>query len=164
MSEIGFYHLLRSPLESALPKLLQKVLDSGARAVVMAGSPERVESLTTLLWTFNPNSFLPHGSARDGKPEQQPIWLTERDENPNGAQALFLIHGALTARADPACAVVCRLFDGADSTAVAAARGAWSTDKATGLLLTYWRQTERGWVNEASANDGDNDAAARAQP
>ena len=164
MRESCYYHLQRTSLEQALPQLLLKTLERGWRAVVRTDSIDRARALNQLLWVWDERAFLPHGCFDDGDPALQPVWLTDRDENPNGAQALVLIHGALTARADPACAVVCRLFDGADATAVAAARGAWSTDKATGLLLTYWRQTERGWVKEASANDGDNDAAARAQP
>ena len=37
MTEIGFYHLTRTPLERALPQLLEKIHGSGARAIVMAG-------------------------------------------------------------------------------------------------------------------------------
>jgi len=49
MTEIGFYHLQRSPLERALPKLLEKVLEAGKRAVVVARSDERVEQLNGIL-------------------------------------------------------------------------------------------------------------------
>ena len=88
MTEIGFYHLQRTSLEKALPRLLEKVLASGRRAVVMAGSPERVEALNLALWVQDPNGFLPHGSAADGNAERQPVWLTAADENPNGATVL----------------------------------------------------------------------------
>ena len=143
VSDIGFYHLVRSPLENALPKLLQKVLDSGARAVVMAGSPERVESLTALLWTYNPNSFLPHGSARDGKPEQQPIWLTERDENPNGATILVLTDGASSAALERYARCL-EILDGGDPDAVSRSRERWQAYKESGHSVTYYQQTESG--------------------
>ncbi|MED5396188.1 MAG: DNA polymerase III subunit chi, partial [Pseudomonadota bacterium] len=42
MTEIAFYHLERSPLERALPKLLEKTLEAGKRALVVVGSVERV--------------------------------------------------------------------------------------------------------------------------
>ncbi len=45
MAEIGFYQLHTLALEKALPRLLQKTLAEGKRAVVMAASAERVESL-----------------------------------------------------------------------------------------------------------------------
>ncbi len=54
MTEVGFYHLLTTPLEKALPGLLVKALDGGMRAVVLAGSDERVEALCAALWTFDP--------------------------------------------------------------------------------------------------------------
>lgn len=143
MTEIGFYHLVATPLEKALPKLLEKVLGSGARAVVLAGSPERVEALNGLLWTYAPNGFLPHGSAKDGKAERQPIWLTAADENPNGASILVLTDGT-TASSLPSYARCLDVFDGADETAVADARQRWKTYKDAGHTLTYWQQTESG--------------------
>ncbi|MEK9645835.1 MAG: DNA polymerase III subunit chi, partial [Alphaproteobacteria bacterium] len=93
MTDISFYHLVHTPLERALPKLMEKVLESGARAVVRTGSSERAEAVSGALWTFDPASFLPHGTARDGSPEEQPIWITPDDENPNGANILVLTDG-----------------------------------------------------------------------
>ena len=98
MTEIWFYHLQRQSLEEALPALLEKVLVAGARAVVMLGSEERVEAVNLRLWTYDDRGFLPHGSARDGFPAEQPIWLTVQDENPNGAKILVLADGACSAK------------------------------------------------------------------
>ena len=134
MTEIGFYHLVATPLEKALPKLLEKVLGSGARAVVIAGSSERVEA---------PNGFLPHGSAKDGKAARQPIWLTVKDENPNGATILVLTDGAVSDNL-PNYARCLDVFDGADETAVAQARERWKLYKDAGHGLTYWQQTDSG--------------------
>ena len=61
--------------------------------MVRAASPERVEHLNAALWTYGEASFLPHGSARDGNPAMQPIWLTHLDENPNGASMIVLLDG-----------------------------------------------------------------------
>ena len=85
MTDIAFYHLMRSPLEAVLPRLLEKTRQAGKRAVVLAGSEERVEALNALLWTHDPDGWLPHGSDKDGNAPEQPVWLTEKDENPNGA-------------------------------------------------------------------------------
>jgi DNA polymerase-3 subunit chi len=149
MTEVRFYHLQRTTLEAALPQMLEKTLARGQRAVVMAGSPERAEALTLALWTQDERSFLPHGSARDGRPERQPIWVTAEDENPNGAQVLFLSDGARSAALGDyeLCA---ELFDGNDEAAVADARQRWSEYKSAGLTLVYYQQDERGrWVEKA---------------
>ena len=60
-TEAGFYHLTRSALEPVLGRLLERVLDSGLRAVVRAGSAERAEALSRALWQVGRDSFLPGG-------------------------------------------------------------------------------------------------------
>ena len=148
MAEIGFYHLLTTPLERALPRLLERAHAQGWRMLVRAASGERVEHLNALLWTYDEASFLPHGAARDGNPAEQPIFLTDRDDNPNGATLLFLVDGVAAADLDR-FARVADLFDGNDETAVAAARERWRAAKAAGHALTYWQQTDQGWEKKA---------------
>jgi len=143
MVEVRFYHLVRTTLERALPELLEKCVDRGWRAVVMAGSEERVEQLAHLLWTYHDRSFLPHGTRRDGEPDRQPIWLTDEDENPNGAKVLFAVDGAVSAHPDR-FERICDLFDGNDPEALEAARGRWRAMKAAGHTLVYWQQDEAG--------------------
>ena len=143
MTEVRFYHLVRTGLERALPELLEKCLQRDWRAVVMLGSAERVESVNQHLWTYQERSFLPHGSNRDGEPEEQPIWLTDQDENPNGASVLFLGDGAESAAAS-AYSLVCELFDGNDPEAVEAARERWRRYRDSGHVLAYWQQRADG--------------------
>lgn len=151
MTQIGFYHLTRLPLEQALPRLLEKAAAAGLKVVVMAGSSERVEHLNGLLWTYNEESWLPHGAASDGEAASQPIWLTERDENPNGASVLVLCDGAMPD--DMGSYARCLdLFDGRDDEAVQSARERWKTWKGQGHELVYYQQTERGgWEEKARA-------------
>ena len=40
MTDIGFYHLTATPLEKALPKLLEKVLSSNMKALVLVDDKE----------------------------------------------------------------------------------------------------------------------------
>jgi DNA polymerase-3 subunit chi len=143
VAEIRFYHLRATTLERALPLILEKLLALGERVVVVAGSPERVEALNAMLWTYSDRSFLPHGSARDGFAEDQPIWLTTVEENPNGAAVLVLTDGA-TAADIGAWKSAVEIFDGGDETAVTAARERWKAYKAAGHVLTYWKQDDEG--------------------
>jgi len=150
VAEIRFYHLTRKTLEEVLPVMLERtVVRDGRRAVVVAGSPERVEALNAHLWTYDDRVFLPHGSKSDGFPARQPVWLTDTDENPNAAKVLFLADGATSAQIGD-FDLVCELFDGRNDEAVAAARNRWKTYKEGGHALTYWQQTERGgWEQKA---------------
>jgi DNA polymerase-3 subunit chi len=148
-TEVNFYHLTKASLEDALPRLLVKTLQAGERAVVMLGSPERVDALNTHLWTFDPNGFLPHGSAKDGEAARQPVWLTHLDENPNGANFLFVADRAKSEKVDSYKRCF-ELFDGRDEEAVADTRERWKAYKAAGHTVAYWQQTESGgWEKKA---------------
>lgn len=143
MAEIWFYHLEQQTLDQVLPNLLERTLQRGWRAVVQAGTKERIEALDTLLWTYQDASFLPHGMKRDGHPDLQPIFLTETDDNPNTANIRFLVEGADLVTADPYERVV-YIFDGADEVALGQARQAWVAANKTDHDTTYWRQSENG--------------------
>ena len=82
LTEIGFYHLTRSTLEEALPRLLEKAYAAGNRVLVRVGDAERLELLNRALWTYGKDSFLPHGTRADGFPEDQPIYLTTAGREP----------------------------------------------------------------------------------
>lgn len=153
MAEIDFYQLSRSALEDVLPRLLQKTLDGGQRAVVLLSTPERVEAVNARLWSFDAageaDSFIPHGSSRDGMAERQPIWLTHVDENPNGAGFLFVADGARSARHD-GYARCFEIFDGRNDDTLADARERWRAFREAGHTLRYWAQTDGGgWERKA---------------
>lgn len=150
MTEVRFYHLTNSRLESALPVMLERTLARDQRAVVQCGSEARVEALANHLWTYNEAGFLPHGTKRDGAAEAQPIWLTAEDAAaPNGAAVLFLTDGARSERLEDygLCAV---LFDGQDEAALVSSRELWKLLKTAGHAMSYWQQDERGaWGQKA---------------
>jgi DNA polymerase-3 subunit chi len=149
LAEVAFYHLQRSPLEKVLPKLLEKTLAQGKRALVVTGSAARAEALAVTLWTHDPGGWLPHGTAQDGDPADQPVWLACDDANVNGAHYVFLTDGAALAALDgfERCF---DLFDGNDPEQVAAARRRWQAAKAAGHPVTYWQQTDAGpWEQKA---------------
>ncbi|MSP81679.1 MAG: DNA polymerase III subunit chi [Alphaproteobacteria bacterium] len=148
MTEVGFYHLRTTPLERALPRLLDKAVQRGMRVVVLADSTERVQQLDMALWTYDPASFLPHGTAADGADDRQPIFLTATQGNPNGATLLVLVDGmdADDLGSYQRCLDV---FDGNDEGAVAAARERWRARKAAGHVLAYWQQDDAGnWARK----------------
>ena len=149
MSEVRFYHLQRASLEDTLPVILERCYGRGDRTLVMTGSPERAEALAGHLWTYRPDSFLPHGTAKDGAAAEQPIFLTAEEENPNGAKVLILCDGATRAEIG-AFPLVCEMFDGNDETIVAAARERWKAYKDAGHKLVYFQQSPAGkWEEKA---------------
>lgn len=147
MAELWFYHLERSDLSRALPPLLEKSLQRGWRALVRGGSPERLDELDVVLWTYRDDSFLPH--AREGDPKRQPVWLTSEGGNPNGAQVLFLLDGAEPGDLS-SFERACLMFDGRDEAALELARSRWKQAKADGIVASYWRESAGGkWEKQA---------------
>lgn len=147
MTDIRFYHLTTRLPEQALPDLVQKALSGGHRIVVRTHDRD-VERLNDALWAQRPDSFIPHGSKKDGHAALQPVWLTAGDDNPNGAGVLILAGGVMPETVD-GFALVCDVFDGRDETQLSEARGRWKRYKDAGHTLTYWQQGEKGWEQKA---------------
>ena len=147
MTEIGFYHLTRQPLETVLPRLLEKAHAAGHRILVHCANADQLKRLDETLWTYDERSFLPHGS--DYK-QLQPILLTtsegERANNPDLLVALAGLDGTNFDN----FARVLYLFEESDAQALSAARTAWGALKGRDdVTRTYWQQDERGrWVKK----------------
>ncbi len=145
MTEIRFYHLERSDIMQTLPALLTKALSQGDNIIVQTDTVKHVEAINTHLWTFDAGSFLPHGAQKDGNAERQPIWITDKAENPNAAQILILVNGATNDNMGE-YKLCCEMLDGRDTGAVQAARERWKIYKEQGFTITYWQQgLNGGW-------------------
>ncbi len=153
MTEVWFYHLTTQPLATALPAVLEKALARGWRVVVEVPDEARLKALDDALWTYAPESFLPHGTIRDRAAERQPILLTDAPDDgatPGDAavgMAMRLHVGGAAIRLDPATAPYRRvvlMFDGRDEAELADARRQWSRLKAQGFALAYWQQGAEG--------------------
>lgn len=143
MTEISFYHFVSSPLEAVLPKLLEKVISSGQKAVVLTASEEKMDLLNTVLWTYSTRTFLPHGSQKDEFHSEQPIYITCREENPAGADVLVITEGLEPAFIGNFSRCL-DLFDGTSEEETAKARKRWGHYKKANYILNYFQQTEQG--------------------
>ena len=88
MAEVYFYHLTSSPLEQALPDLLEKVRGNNWRALIRSTDQTRLTKLDTHLWQYRENAFMPHGLAGGDHDADQPILLTTGTENTNNSEIL----------------------------------------------------------------------------
>jgi DNA polymerase-3 subunit chi len=145
--KINFYHLTQTPLGKALPRLLEKVLAADMRAVVLLEDEEKVEKLNSELWTYTTKVFLPHGSRIDGFAEEQPIFLTAGNENPNGAKVFVFVGNASPWNLDGFTKCL-YMFDGNDESQLQTARARWKEYKGQGMDITYWQQSEKGLWEE----------------
>lgn len=133
-----FYHLTRVPLEKVLPSIAERVLASGERLVIVAEDDKILTRIDALLWSYKPESFLPHGRGED-----QPILLTA-DAEGAAAQNIALIDGQWR---DGALGFA-RAFYFFDSQSIDSARTAWRglADRSE-VERHYWKQDDAGrWV------------------
>ena len=145
MSRVDFYHLQSQKLEDVLPKLLEKSCSLGKKIIIRVGNEERIEFLNSLLWTYDDQSFLPHGSKKDGFAEMQPIWLTSQNDNPNHADFLFLVDGAEADLSEISqFERIFNIFDGNSPLALEKARQFWRELKKQSCDLLYWQQSSNG--------------------
>jgi DNA polymerase III subunit chi len=142
MTTIQFYHLTETPLEKALPRLLEKAYAAGIKCLVVARDEAQMDQLNQSLWTYQQLGFLPHGSSKDALAEVQPIYLSTTEENKNAA-TLFCTTGGATPQG--AYARVLDVFDGHNEEAVTAARARFKAYKDQGAELSYFKQTDGKW-------------------
>lgn len=150
MSEIRFYHLFTQSLEQALPAILNKALSTGRKIVVRLPDKNAVEHFDDHLWTYYPDGFLPHGAAGEGYEDRQPVLLTDKTENPNGADMIVLADIQTVPENIADFTLCCDFLNGQNEDSVAAARVRWKAYKDAGHSVTYWQQTENGgWEQKA---------------
>lgn len=154
--EIGFYQLKTTPLERALPKLLEKVYGSGLRAVIVCPTVETQKLVNSVMWTYAQSAFLPHGM--DGEiagdnPQDHPIWISLVPTNVNQADVLVMANGQeIPPDLAPENTTYKRyidMFDGNNPAELTAARQRYKNYRAQGHTLTFWSQNEAGgWEKE----------------
>jgi len=140
---IDFYHLTGTPLEKALPSICEKLVASGERLLIVTDS-EQVEPLDRQLWSYAPESFLPHGRAGGAREADQPVLIAAQPSAANGARNIAIADGVWR---DEALAFD-RIFYFFDAAAIDTARTSWrSLAGREAAERHYWKQNEQGrWV------------------
>ena len=140
---IDFYHLAAAPLERVLPSICEKLLASGQRLLVVTDEGS-IPVLDKQLWSYSPESFLPHGTAGGSHEASQPVLISSEIAAPNQARNIALADGQWR---DEALGFD-RAFYFFDGASIDQARGSWRALKdREGAELHYWKQNERGgWI------------------
>ena len=150
MTQVDFYHLTHSDLETAVVVLLKKTIAAGKTALILCPKPAAT-ALDAALWTCEAESWIPHGVDDAKGIDVAPVWIsTDPALNPINAPFLFLVHG----HAPPILEGferVFNLFDGRSETQTTAARTQWKKwVKNSSLLLGYYAQADDGrWQKNA---------------
>ncbi len=141
MPTVNFYELQITPVDKVLPQLVLKAYEQGLRGVVLASDKERLDELNKVIWTFKQDAFIPHGTAADGKPENQNFFLTLEEENPNNSSLAFITDGRVPAKDFEKHMDI---FDGTISAELGSAKARMEQYKSKGFEVSHFRQNEKG--------------------
>ena len=143
MTEIRFYHIQKKSAEATVFDLAERALARGHRILIRLRNEADAARLNDFLWTAKPDSFLPHGTAQDGDPAAQPIFLTATSDNPNRSDTVFFMPGCDTAGVEN-FTLACDILDGRDEDQIAQGRARYRDGKNQGHALSYWQQSDTG--------------------
>ena len=139
---VDFYQLSQTPVEGTLPQLAVKMLEAGARVLVVSADVTQLARISDALWAVK-TAFLAHAATGGPDDARQPILLSDSLDPHNGATYLALADGQWRAGAE-AFERVFLLFDGST---IDDARAIWrSLDGRDETLRNYWRQDGGKWV------------------
>ena len=147
--QVDFYHLT-SPLDRVLPRIAERVVQTGGRLLIVAEPQEQRVALDRLLWSYAPESFLPHAQAGSNDDAAQPILIA--DDIPEVAPANAARNVAVV---DGHWRDLILTFDRAfhifDDEAIREARLAWKAlaDR-EGVERRYWKQNDSGRWEQAA--------------
>ena len=139
--KVDFYHLTRQPLDRVLPQIAEKVVAAGDRLLIVAGDDAERTRLDRLLWSYAPDSFLPHAQVGGDDDKAQPILIAGEIDAANGARQVALADGIWR----PDALDFDRAFHFFDEERTADARVAWrSLADREGIERRYWKHNDQG--------------------
>ena len=144
--QVDFYHLTRQPLEHVLPRIAERVVAGGGRLLVVSRDEEQRQEIDRFLWTYAPESFLPHGSSGGADDAGQPVLITPNPEPANAARHVAIVDGEWR----DAALGFDRAFHMFGEESITVARTAWKAlaDRID-VERRYWKQNETGKWEQA---------------
>ncbi len=144
--QVDFYHLDAVPVERVLPRIAERVLADGGRLLVVTADRAHATVLDEALWSYRPDSFLPHGLAGGEADAAQPVLIALEPVATNHARHVALADGVWR----EAALDYDRAFHLFDETQAEAARRAWrALGGVDGLTRNFWRQQDGRWAKIA---------------
>jgi len=92
MIKINCYITTQDDLHKTFCQLAEKCYYANLRTNVITQNSDYTKSLDRVLWTYSKKHFIPHATDADSLPEKQPIYITDKLDNPNQADSIMFIN------------------------------------------------------------------------
>lgn len=142
MTDVCFYHVNQLPIERVLAKLVEKIYSLKHKIVIYCQDSSSVQVIDDLLWNYSTKTFLAHATNLDPKGESQPIYITDKQENPNNADILISIGNDIPDFYQSFERYIDIFVDTPEE--LSSARGRFKTLKKYHENIKYFKQDEKG--------------------
>jgi len=145
MSEVFFYHLTQTRLETALPKILEHALSADWSVELRVGMESDTNAISDAIWKGPDDSFLPHCLADNDKLHEHPIVLCESPLSELRDCLIVINQAELNKNELGNFKRICFLFNSKNELELDNAREVWKSLSDAGVNTVYWAEDQGTW-------------------
>ena len=148
MSEVFFYHLTKTTLEIALPKILERALSEKWSIEIRTSANTNLDEISNAIWRGPEESFLPHCLEDHEDSQDYPIVLCKSPLK-DWRDCLIVVDQAdLKENEVKNYKRVCLIFDAKIEVELSKARKSWKKLSEEGIKTIYWSEDKGRWVKK----------------
>ena len=148
MSEVFFYHLTQTPLEIALPKILERALSEKWSIEIRTSANTNLDEISNAIWRGPEESFLPHCLEDHEDLQDYPIVLCKSPLK-DWRDCLIVVGQAdLKENEVKNYKRICLIFDAKIEAELSKARKSWKKLSEEGINTAYWAEDKGRWVKK----------------
>ena len=145
MSEVFFYHLTQTRLETALPKILEHALSADWSVELRVGMESAINAISDAIWKGPDDSFLPHCLADNEKLHEHPIVLCASPLSELRDCLIVINQAELNKNELENFKRICFLFNSKNELELENAREVWKSLSDAGVNTVYWAEDQGTW-------------------
>ena len=148
MCEVFFYHLTKTTLEIALPKILERALSEKWSIEIRTSANTNLDEISNAIWRGPEESFLPHCLEDHEDLQDYPIVLCKSPLK-DWRDCLIVVGQAdLKENEVKNYKRICLIFDAKIEAELSKARKSWKKLSEEGINTAYWAEDKGRWVKK----------------
>ena len=148
MSEVFFYHLTKTTLEIALPKILERALSEKWSIEIRTSANTNLDEISNAIWRGPEESFLPHCLEDHEDLQDYPIVLCKSPLKDWRDCLIVVSQADLKENEVKNYKRICLIFDAKIEVELSKARKSWKKLSEEGINTVYWAEVKGRWVKK----------------
>ena len=148
MSDVFFYHLTKTTLEIALPKILERALSEKWSIEIRTSANTNLDEISNAIWRGPEESFLPHCLEDHEDLQDYPIVLCKSPLK--DWRDCLIVVGQADVKENEVKNYkrICLIFDAKIEVELSKARKSWKKFSEEGINTIYWAEDKGRWVKK----------------